>query len=81
MTESVDECGGAASSKKKQGKKGIVIKRRKKENEVVTPLSQEEDDMLRTADSYFPLDIAFQASCGSNLLFRLEVQEYQGPST
>lgn len=37
--------------------------------------------MLRTADSYFPLDIAYQANCGSNLLFRLEVQEYQGPSS
>jgi len=26
------------------------------------------------------LDVAFQASCGSNLLFRLEVQEYDQPA-
>jgi hypothetical protein len=33
----------------------------------------------RTPDSYFPLDVAYQASCGSNLLFRLEIQEYEPP--
>jgi hypothetical protein len=38
-----------------------------------------DDDDTRAADSYFPLDVAYQASCGSNLLFRLEVQEYEPP--
>ena len=47
----------------------MVIKQRNK-SEIVTPLI---DDDFRAADSYFPLDVAYQASCGSNLLFRLEV--------
>jgi hypothetical protein len=47
----------------------MVIKQRQK-SEVVTPLIEEDS---RAADSYFPLDVAYQASCGSNLLFRLEV--------
>jgi hypothetical protein len=47
----------------------MVMKQRDK-SEVLTPLN--EDD-CRAADSYFPLDVAYQASCGSNLLFRLEV--------
>ena len=34
-----------------------------------------------SADSYFPLDVAYQASCGSNLLFRLEIQEYDQGQT
>ena len=37
--------------------------------------------MGRTAESYFPLDVAFQASCGSNLLFRVEIQEYEHTHT
>jgi hypothetical protein len=55
---------------KKKGKKGIIIKQRNK-GDVVTPL--DENETTRAADSYFPLDIAYQASCGSNLLFRLEI--------
>ena len=55
----------------------MVIKQRKTENQS-HPLVPEADPAdLRTADSYFPLDIAYQASCGSNLLFRLEIQEYE----
>ena len=69
-----------SSNKKKATKKGIVMKQRKQGGDVVTPLD-DADNHARTADSYFPLDIAFQASCGSNLLFRLEIQEYQGPAT
>ena len=56
---------------KKQGKK-LVIKQRKdhgaEEGKIL-----DEDLNWRTADSYFPLDVAYQASCGSNLLFRLEI--------
>lgn len=51
----------------------MVIKQR----DVLTPLLAEDDS--RAADTYFPLDVAYQASCGSNLLFRLEVQEYEPP--
>ena len=77
MTDTFQEDGnGNVSTKKKQGKKGIIIKQRKKENDVVTPVTPDDDDQMRAADSYFPLDIAYLASCGSNLLFRLEVQEY-----
>ena len=65
----------------------MVIKQRRTELEeleesrgasVVTPLDDDEE-LLRSADSYFPLDVAYQASCGSNLLFRLEIQEYEQP--
>ncbi len=68
-----DDCG--AISNKRKGKKGIVIKQRNKGDNIVTPLNDddENDQLMRTADSYFPLDIAYQASCGSNLLFRLEI--------
>lgn len=58
----------------------MVIKQRGKngaEDIMAQLLNKNEDD--RTADSYFPLDVAYEASCGSNLLFRLEVQEYEPP--
>lgn len=31
----------------------------------------------RRVDQYFPIDIAFKSTKGNNLLFRLDIQEYQ----
>lgn len=54
----------------------MVIKQRKTDAQEEL---EQEDDIERSADSYFPLDVAYQASCGSNLLFRVEIQEYENP--
>ena len=64
----------------------MIIKQRTAQGsqDIVTPLLGEDETghgSARTADSYFPLDVAYQASCGSNLLFRLEVQEYEAPTS
>ena len=84
MKKIEDEAAELYIQKKKTAKK-MIIKQRGDGNksspsysssDVVTPLLDED---ARAADSYFPLDVAYQASCGSNLLFRLEVQEYEQP--
>lgn len=64
---------------KKAGKK-LVIKQRKDHGGEEAKIF-DQDLNWRTADSYFPLDVAYQASCGSNLLFRLEIQEYDQGQT
>ena len=60
----------------------MVIKQRKTETagedgEIITPIDEreesDEDEQWRSADSYFPLDVAYKATCGSNLLFRVEI--------
>lgn len=59
---------GTATGQDNEGNESIVH----------TPIEDQLDE-ARAAESYFPLDVAYQASCGSNLLFRLEVQEYEHP--
>ena len=73
---------GHKSSKRVVSKK-MIIKQRKEhqKSDDEDDKEDEEDGNGRTADSYFPLDVAFQASCGTNLLFRLEVQEYDQPAS
>ena len=69
----LDENGGSVPSengKKKKQVKKMVIKQRRTELEeieetrsgaqgVVTPLGDEDEELLRSADSYFPLDVAY----------------------
>lgn len=73
-----------STSKNQDGRAKLVFKKRERNERSLEAESQSHSDISnlkkggnKRVDQYFPLDIAFKSTKVNNLLFRLDIQEYQ----